>query len=87
LDEGKRESIDTVGAKAASAQKRILSSNVALEGVCRIWRNMQRSLKDQQNQCHLQDRHSGLACESLGEISISLSIGIALPKYGYSSGE
>jgi hypothetical protein len=64
------------------AQKRILSSNVAREVRYRISRNTQGPVKDQQNHRYLQNRHWGLACEVPVEISISLSIGIALPKCG-----
>ena len=40
------------------------------------------SLKNQQDDCHFENCHNGLASELRVEISICLSIGMALPKSG-----
>ncbi len=45
--------------------------------------NTQSTLKEEQNQCKLQNCHRGIPCTLLDKTNISLTVGIALPNCGY----
>jgi hypothetical protein len=49
--------------------------------------NAQRTMKNDQNYCHVKNRHCGRASELRDEISMAFSCGMALPKSGYNSAE